>query len=195
MKRDPSVSTSATRTTWTSTALTRSASDFEAARPGAPLHYDLVRLGAYASPPLPRSWQLQARASGQWTEDALVPGEQFSIGGAYAVRGYEEREITGDSGAVATVELLTPNLFASRYDPTTALRLLGFVDAGQAFNRLDTPCRASQSRCLLTSVGIGARMAYGPVQLKLDVAHPLKDAISTGSGDTRVHFLAIYNFQ
>jgi hemolysin activation/secretion protein len=170
-------------------------SDYEAVRPGATPHYDLVRIGAYATLPMPASWQLQARANGQWTHDALVPGEQFGIGGAYAVRGYEEREITGDSGAVATVELATPNLLASRNDPTTALRLLGFVDAGKAFNRLDTPCRTGQSRCLLTSAGIGARMAYGPVLLKLDVAHALKDAISTGSGDTRVHFLAIYNFQ
>jgi hemolysin activation/secretion protein len=170
------------------------ASDFEAVRPGATPHYDLVRLGAQATFRLPRSWQLQARGGGQWTEDALVPGEQFGIGGANAVRGYEEREITGDSGAVATVELITPDLLAARQIPSTALRLLGFADAGKAYNRLDTPCRAGQSTCLLTSLGIGARMVYKSLQLRLDVAHALKDAISTGSGDTRAHFLAIYNF-
>jgi hemolysin activation/secretion protein len=169
-------------------------SDFEAVRPGAPLHYDLVRLGAYATLPLPGSWQIQSRASGQWTDDALVPGEQFGIGGAYAVRGYEEREITGDSGAVASVELFTPNLLASRSDPGTALLLLGFFDAGKAFNRLDTPCRVGQSSCLLTSAGIGTRVTYRSLQLRLDVAHALKDAISTGKGDTRVHFLALYRF-
>jgi len=170
------------------------ASDFEAVRHGAPLEYDLARFGAYAALPLPRSWQLQARASGQWTDDALVPGEQFSIGGAYAVRGYEEREVTGDSGAVATVELFTPNLLASRDDATTALRLLGFVDAGKVFNRLDTPCRAGESTCLLTSVGIGARLGYRSLQMKLDAAHASKDAIHTRSGHWRAHFLAIYSF-
>ena len=169
-------------------------SDYEAVRPGARLRYDLVRLGAYAALPMPGSWRLQARASGQWTNDALVPGEQFGIGGANAVRGYEEREITGDSGAIATVELITPNLLASKDVPTTALRLLGFADAGKAFNRLDTPCRIGQSRCLLASVGMGARLGYGSLQLKLDVAHALKDAIRTANGDTHVHFQAIYSF-
>jgi hemolysin activation/secretion protein len=170
-------------------------SDYEAVRPGAVLRYQLARLGAYAALPMPGSWQLQGRASGQWTGDALVPGEQFGIGGANAVRGYEEREITGDSGAVASVELITPNLLASREDPKTALRLLGFADAGKAFNQLDTPCRIGQSSCLLTSAGIGARLGYGSLQLRLDVAHALKTAIRTGSGDTRVHLQAIYSFQ
>ena len=171
-----------------------SPSDFEAVRPGAVLRYDLFRLGAIAALPLRGSWQLQGRASGQWTHDALVPGEQIGIGGANAVRGYEEREITGDSGGVVSVELVTPNLLASKDDRASVLRVLGFADAGKAFNRLDTPCRAGQSSCLLTSVGIGARLGYGPLQLKLDVAHALKNAISTGAGDTRVHFQAIYSF-
>jgi hemolysin activation/secretion protein len=171
------------------------ASDYEAVRPGSTVHFDLFRWAASATVPLPRSWLLQARASGQWSDDALVPGEQYGIAGANAVRGYEEREITGDRGVAATVELSTPNLLASKDDPTTALRLLGFTDAGKAYNRLDTPCRAGQSSCLLTSVGIGARLSYGPLQLRLDVAHALKDAISSARNDTRVHFLAIYSFQ
>jgi hemolysin activation/secretion protein len=170
-------------------------SDYEAVRPGAVLRYQLARLGAYAALPMPGSWQLQGRANGQWTGDALVPGEQFGIGGANAVRGYEEREITGDSGAVASVELITPNLLASKEDSKTALRLLGFADAGKAFNQLDTPCRIAQSSCLLTSAGIGARLGYRSLQLRLDVAHALKSAIRTGSGDTRVHLQAIYSFQ
>jgi len=170
-------------------------SDYEAVRPGATLHYDLIRIGAYATLPMPASWQLQARANGQWTDDALVPGEQFGIGGANAVRGYEEREIAGDSGVVASVELMTPNLLASKDDATTALRLIGFADVGNASNRLDTPCRTGQSNCGLASVGIGARLGYRSLQLKLDVAHALKDAVRTAKGDTRVHFQAIYSFQ
>ena len=171
-----------------------SPSDYEAVRPGAVLRYNLVRLGGFALVPVAGAWQLHARASGQWTGDALVPGEQFGIAGANGVRGYEQREITGDSGVEGTLELFTPNLLASADSPGTALRLLGFADAGKAFNRLDTPCRAGQSRCLLTSMGVGARLGWGSLQLKLDVAHAFKDAFSTGRGDTRVHFQAIYGF-
>ena len=170
-------------------------SDYEAVRPGARLRYDLVRFGGYAALPMRGSWQLQARASGQWTDDPLVPGEQFGIAGANAVRGYEEREIAGDSGAVASVELVTPNLLAARNDPTTALRLLGFADVGDVSNRLDTPCRVGQSNCRLASVGIGTRLGWRSLQLKLDVAHALSNAIRTGRGDTRVHFQAIYGFE
>lgn len=169
-------------------------SDYEAVRPGAVVRYDLIRLGAFAVLPMPASWQMQARASGQWTGDALVPGEQFGIGGANAVRGYEEREIIGDSGVVGSLEVFTPNLLAAKDDATTALRLLGFADAGKVSNQLDTPCRVGESSCTLTSVGIGARLAYGSLQLKFDVAHALKNGISTESGDTRAHFQAIYSF-
>jgi hemolysin activation/secretion protein len=163
-------------------------------RPGAVLRYDLIRLGAFAVLPLPASWQMQARASGQWTGDALVPGEQFGIGGANAVRGFEEREIIGDSGVVGSLEVFTPNLLAAKDDATTALRLLGFADAGKVFNELDTPCRVGESSCTLTSVGIGARLSYGSLQLKFDVAHALKNGITTENGDTRAHFQAIFSF-
>jgi hemolysin activation/secretion protein len=168
--------------------------DFDAVRPGADVHYDVVRVGAFVALPLRSAWQVQVRASGQWTDDALVPGEQFGLAGANAVRGYEEREITGDSGAIFTVEAITPNLLAARDEFTTSLRLLGFADGGKVFNRLDTPCRNGESRCALSSVGIGARLGYRSLQLKLDVAHALKNAISTGRGDTRVHLQAIYAF-
>jgi hemolysin activation/secretion protein len=168
--------------------------DFEAVRPGADVHYDTVRFGAFGALPLRASWQLLTRASGQWTDDALVPGEQFGLAGASAVRGYEEREVTGDSGGFVSVEVLTPNLFASKDDLTTTLRLLGFADAGKVFNRLDTPCRLGQSRCSLAAIGLGARLGYRSLQLKLDLAHALKNANTTGRGDTRLHFQAIYAF-
>jgi hemolysin activation/secretion protein len=158
------------------------------------VHYDLIRFGAFAALPLRRTWQLQGRISGQWTNDALVPGEQFGIAGASAVRGYEERELSGDRGAVVSVEVVTPNLLATTGGPQSALRLLAFADAGHVSNRLGTPCRAAQSSCSLASAGLGARLGYGALQLKLDVAHALKNAVNTEDGDTRVHFQAIYSF-
>ena len=101
---------------------------------------------------------------------------------------------TRTSSGFASVEVLTPNLFASKDDPTTTLRLLGFADAGKVFNRLDTPCRLGQSRCSLAAIGLGARLGYRSLQLKLDLAHALKNANTTGRGDTRWHFQAIYAF-
>jgi hemolysin activation/secretion protein len=37
-----------------------------------------------------------------------VPGELFGVGGAQSVRGYEERELAGDSGLQASFEFTTP---------------------------------------------------------------------------------------
>ena len=149
----------------------------------------LVTLGAGAA--IVRLTNLM-RARG-WVGAEFLAGIPGTIGGAVAMNaGTKHGEC---ERVLEAVELATPDLLAFRSDPTTALRLLGFADAGQASNRLDTPCRVGPSRCTLTSVGVGARLAYGQLQLKLAVAHALKDAISTGSGDTRVHFLAIYNFQ
>jgi hemolysin activation/secretion protein len=99
---------------------------------------------------------------------------------------------TGPS--VELIDSMTPNLFASKDDLTTTLRLLGFADAGKVFNRLDTPCRLGQSRCSLAAIGLGARLGYRSLQLKLDLAHALKNANTTGRGDTRLHFQAIYAF-
>jgi hemolysin activation/secretion protein len=144
---------------------------------------------------LPNHWQVSGRIAGQWTRDGLVNGEQFSIAGSTSVRGYEEREITGDGGAVATMELYTPNLLPAAASAQSALRLLGFVDAGKAWNRLDTPCRGTQTSCTLAAVGLGMRLNWEKLQLRLDLAHALKDANLTRSGDNRAHLQMIYSFQ
>ncbi|HEX7384805.1 MAG TPA: ShlB/FhaC/HecB family hemolysin secretion/activation protein [Burkholderiaceae bacterium] len=170
------------------------AADYEAARPGASRDYSLVRLGAFAARALPRGWQISARIAGQWTRDGLVNGEQFSIAGSTSVRGYEEREITGDSGASGTLELYTPSLLPADASPKSSLRLLGFVDAGKAWNRLDTPCRDAQSSCTLASVGLGARLDWQDLRLRLDLAHALKNGNLTERGDNRAHLQLIYSF-
>lgn len=171
------------------------AADYELARPGASRDYNVVRLGGFAVWALPRHWQVSGRIAGQWTRDGLVNGEQFSIAGSTSVRGYEEREITGDSGAVATLELYTPSLLPADARPQSALRVLGFVDAGKAWNRLDTPCRGAQTSCTLAAVGLGMRLNWEKLQLRLDVAHALKSANLTQSGDNRAHLQLIYSFQ
>ena len=50
---------------------------------------------------------LSARLDGQWSDEPLIPGEQFGIGGARSVRGYEEREASGDSGFFVSAELIS----------------------------------------------------------------------------------------
>jgi len=172
--------------------------NFDAVRLGSKPRYTLLRFGGFVGTTLAEDWQLQARLSGQATGDALVPGEQFGIGGANAVRGYEEREMTGDSGLLASVELLSPNLLpAPTADtaPQGMLRALVFADLGWVRNRLGTPCRGlNESECSLGSVGIGLRYEAGRWQLRADLAHAAREGVRTGRGDTFAHFSVSYRF-
>ena len=195
-----------------------SSADFDAARPGAVPRYTVVRGGGQISTPVADDWALGGRLAGQFTRDALVPGEQFGLGGASTVRGYADRELAGDRGLVASIELTTPRLLGGaggaggeaggRTPGGTAgggspggtaggaadLRLLAFVDAGQVSNVDNLACRALQTRCTLSSVGIGARLGWGVVQGRLFVARALQDAAATRTGDWRTHLTLTANF-
>ncbi|WP_418319284.1 ShlB/FhaC/HecB family hemolysin secretion/activation protein [Piscinibacter sakaiensis] len=170
------------------------AAQFQKVRPGSKPRYTTLRFGFFGATPVAEDWQLQARLVGQATDDALVPGEQFGIGGASSVRGYDEREITGDSGAAAALELYSPELAKMVGMDRGTLRLLGFLDAGWVSNRLGTPCRVNQSECRLASAGIGIRYGAGPLQARLDVAYTFKPGLRTARHDTRAHFSVSYSF-
>ncbi|MBS0447964.1 MAG: ShlB/FhaC/HecB family hemolysin secretion/activation protein [Proteobacteria bacterium] len=171
-----------------------SADDFEAIRPGARPHYTALRINGYASMPLPKDWLAQARIAGQYTDDGLVPGEQFGIGGAASVRGYDERELAGDIGASATLEILTPDLLAPAKRGDPSLRLLAFGDGGWVKNRLGTACLGTQTECAIGSLGVGLRGSVGGLEAHLDVGHAMKSASFTKRNDTRVHVALSYSF-
>lgn len=170
-----------------------SAEDFEAVRPGASRHYTALRASAQVSTALVDDWSLAGRLSLQHTQDQLVPGEQFGLGGASSVRGYADRELAGDSGYALAIELSTPRLAA---DSTGAadLRLLAFADGGQVHNQGDLACRAGQTRCTLTSLGLGARLGWRTLQARLFLAQARQDGADTRAGDWRTHLTANLNF-
>lgn len=160
------------------------AANFEAVRPGAKKGYSIVRVGGYAAFPLAGDWRLGARVAAQASGEGLVAGEQFGLAGANTVRGYEERELTGDSGLAANIELTSPALFGQQ------LRGIAFVDGGFVRNNLGTACNGTSTNCSLTAVGLGLRYGFGPVQLKLDVATALRAGRSTDRNEVRAHFQA-----
>lgn len=168
------------------------AASFEAVRPGAKPGYLAMRFGLNGSTTVAEDWSVRGRITGQLARDGLVPGEQFGIGGASSVRGYEERELVGDNGAFASLELGSPSLLGQ---PAAArLSLLAFADAAYVANQLDTPCLEDRTRCSLASLGIGARFGLGSLQARLDVAYALKSAARTQRGDAKAHFAVNYGF-
>lgn len=174
---------------------------FEAVRPGARPRYTALRLNAFSGLGFGDDWQLRVRAISQFTNDALVPGEQFGAGGAASVRGYEERELSGDSGATLSVELLSPDiarLSGWGGNPAPSLRFVGFADGGWVKNQRDTVCAVLAGRardeCSIGSLGAGARFQYGDLQARLFVAHAMKGAVRTARNDTRTHVAVSYSF-
>lgn len=170
-----------------------SAADFDAVRPGAPKRYTTLRAGLAGELPM-HAWALRGRFDAQLSGQALVAGERFSATGMNAVRGYDEREVIGDQGAVLSLELVGPDLARRWSERFSSARLLAFVDAGQVSNHLGTPCIDTASRCSLTALGAGARVGVAGVQLRVDVAHALSRGGRTERGDNRLHFLASYGF-
>ena len=167
---------------------------FEAARPGSKPHYTALRFGGFVGATIAETLQVQGRLAGQYTRDALVSGEQFGIGGIESVRGYEERELSGDRGAAASLELIGPEMSKTVGLRSGDLRLLAFVDGGRVENRLGTPCLGNSDTCTLSSAGVGVRFNDRNLAARLYIADALKPAARTERHDFRAHFSVSYIF-
>ncbi len=118
------------------------------ANAGADSRWNALRLSAQWLRILTYDIRLRVSGRAQWSDQALIPGEQFSIGGGLrpwgsafgvwsrapwigrdGVRGLPERAALGDSGAQASVELWSRRLWGQD------LRFGGFFDAGTARSR------------------------------------------------------------
>ena len=170
------------------------ATDFDAVRSGAARHYSVLRASGQISLPLAEQLQLLARFALQHSDDALVPGEQFGIGGAQSVRAYAERELAGDRGLALSLELISPRLAIDSWGSGFDLRLLAFADAGQVQNRGGLACQGLDQRCRLSSLGLGARLAWQALSWRWSLAQAQQDGSSTLRGHWRSHFLLSANF-
>ncbi|WP_332848331.1 ShlB/FhaC/HecB family hemolysin secretion/activation protein [Massilia sp. S19_KUP03_FR1] len=159
--------------------------DFTLARAGATASYTMLRLGANWSRVLPGDWQLRTIANGQYSPDALVPGEQFGAGGAASVRGFKERQVSDDSGLSANLELYTPNGCA-RFTGWQC-RALAFYDVAGVRRNHALP--GEQQRSAIAAVGLGVRIfLHRNANLQLDYGHVVNPG-QTGERDgNRLHF-------
>ncbi len=160
--------------------------DIAAARSGAKADYTLVRWSASYLQTLPADWQLRLATDGQTSRDALVPGEQYGVGGQESVRGFLEREFVNDSGQRVTLEVYGAD-FGARVAPAASARLLAFIDHGSVRRNRALP--GETTRAEIASAGVGLRLSVAPSwNLRFDVAHVLKGSGLHPSHDDRVHF-------
>lgn len=159
---------------------------FEAARAGARRRYVLSRFTTFFQKPLTARYALQARAEVQASAHSLISAEKFGIGGAATVRGYTERELSGDSGLLLRLEASGASI-----DWASGLRLRPylFVDHGRVSNRGGLPCRGvDATSCHLTGAGIGARLALPRrASATLDIARAMESGATSEIGEVRAH--------
>jgi hemolysin activation/secretion protein len=159
------------------------------ARVGADAYYTVLRLVGSYFQPLAAGWSMSVGAESQQTRDALVPGEQFGLGGARSVRGFDERQLAGDSGHRVSLEFYTPQ---GEYGDLR-FKGLGFLDWGE-LRRNDVQA-GEAARESVAAWGLGLRVGLTKqLALSFDAAHVLRGIASRPAGGGRVHLSLQFTF-
>jgi hemolysin activation/secretion protein len=135
---------------------------------------------------------LLVRGDIQLADRALVPIEQFGLGGQLSVRGYRQDALLGDNGAFGSVEVRVPILRLPKIGGV--LQLAPFAEVGTVWNRSDVPISTLNT---LASVGLGLRFQLGDrLSARFDWGIPLVSI--AGGKDTwqerGLYFSVAYNF-
>lgn len=131
----------------------------------------------------------------QLTPDALLPSEQFVIGGAQSVRGYRQNVLAGDNGLRFSIE---DRIILARNDAEDPVFTLApFFDMGVVWNVSDNPNEILADNNFIAGLGLG--LIWQPVEglnLRVDYAPPLVNLNIKGDNvqDYGFYFSASYNF-
>lgn len=133
--------------------------DFRRVRWDASPSYTILRYGANFMYGFSNDILFRLLASGQYTNDPLVSGEQFGLGGASSVRGFQEREVSDDRGNFGSIEIYTPDICKLLNMTKAKFRMLAFFDNGEV-SRV-SPLPSEESYTQISSVGTGLRLEIG----------------------------------
>lgn len=160
---------------------------FDVQRFDALRQYFYVKADLTQTIPLPASFILYQKVTGQFTGDSLLSSEQMSAGGANTVRGYLEAERLGDYGIIVSTEVRSPSFGSSISSSINDWRVIAFVDSAALAVRHPLP--GEQSSFGIAGAGIGTRFtAFDKVNGAFDVAFALFDGAATNAGSTHLHF-------
>jgi len=125
---------------------------------------------------------LSLRSTVQLSPDSLPPSEQFRIGGARTVRGYQESDTLADYGGHLSTELFFPMVLApsdwlipfSGKTVRDSVQFITFADVGTG--SLHKPSAGEEKRRTLAGAGIGLRThLYDKMYARLEWGFPFGD--------------------
>jgi hemolysin activation/secretion protein len=166
--------------------------------------FNILRLGGSYLKAFQSDWQVRVAASGQYAGNPLVAAEQLGLAGSAAVRGFNERAVSADSGYFANTEIYTPEL-GKTAGVTGNLRALGFLDFAHGYNHNVPAGSATPGSLSVASIGAGVRYALGKnFSLRFDLARvidagPVNPVVnapisSKERGDWRGHLNVMIGF-
>lgn len=162
-------------------------SDLQNSRIDARGAYRILRLGGAYNKVFGNDWITRVAANAQLSDDALVSGEQFGLGGAENIRGFLEREVANDKGYRGSIEVYTPDLARLAGWDNSRVRVLGFWDFGGVERNSVQPGEKPSE--FVSGVGLGLRFAWRTdLSLRLDFAEVRNSGGGQGKGDGRAHF-------
>ncbi len=131
------------------------------------------------------------RANTQLASKALLPLEQFGIGGLDSVRGYRQDLLLTDNGTFASAEVQIPIFRLPQTD--SMLQVAPFIDFGIAWNNSS---KDNPDPNTLASLGFGLRWSQGDrFSARLDWGIPLISVQSQGRTwqEDGLYFSILYN--
>lgn len=146
---------------------------------------------------LPGNQRLLLRGSAQFTEDALTPLEQFSVGGPTSVRAYPLSNALGDRGVQATFEYqVSAPGFADRPSPFDGRRWGDLVDINLFYDWGRTSPAPDNRRLGVLPItlegvglGVGLRLPWKP-ELRLDMSAAKPTGSYSGSDQRSTQYWA-----
>ena len=168
---------------------------FSDSRPGAQPRYFIGQFWVQRQTVLAKTLIHTARLSGQISSARLVPSEQFSIGGANTIRGYEERILNGDAGAWFSQEVqkTLPAIPLGKRWPRLESTVIAFWDYGRSFIR--QPRANEVPDAFLSSVGLGARFGLGNyLSASAELGKQIERVEIPGAPSHRLHVKVSFSF-
>ncbi len=130
----------------------------------------------------------------QLSDSALLPSEQFVIGGGQSVRGYRQNVRAGDNGFRFSIEDRITLIKNQELLPV--FQLAPFFDMGTTWNNVNNPNFQPDER-FIAALGLGLIwQPFDGLNVRVDYAPPLIDLVDRGNNiqDDGLYFNLKYNF-